>query len=205
MFEAIEAIPDYKKSGRAYLRLAETNLIIVQYDVAAKNLLALRHTLFYMKWATHTMSYLNNETKIERHPEWGWLRKARYTEDFLFSDTEMDIMLGLLLRQNKNNRMAFEYMLAYVLQKKDLERFMKYYPLGKDLGYNHIPISYQEALIFIWTQQHSNFQGLPWSISRNVLEGVSEFARVYTTQKDPEPILRPKYEKTFWYYLLFRK
>lgn len=45
--------------------------------------------------------------------------------------------------------MAFEYMLTYVLQKKDLERFMKYYPLGKDLGYNHIPISYQEALIFI--------------------------------------------------------
>lgn len=61
---------------------------------------------------------------------------------------------------------------------------MKYYPLGKDLGYNHIPISYQEALIFIWTQQHPNFQGLPWSISRNVLEGVSEFARVYMTQKD---------------------
>ena len=101
--------------------------------------------------------------------------------------------------------MAFEYMLAYVLQRKDLERFMKYYPLGKDLGYIHIPISYQEALIFIWTQQHPNFQGLPWSISRNVLEGVSEFARVYMTQKDSEPILRPKYEKTFWYYLLFRK
>ena len=54
-------------------------------------------------------------------------------------------MLGLLLQHNKSNRMAFEYMLAYVLQKKDLERFMKYYPLGKDLGYNHIPISYQEA------------------------------------------------------------
>ena len=205
MFEAMEAIPDYKKSGRAYMRLAETNLINGQYAVAAKYLRALQHTLFYKKWATHAMSYLNNDEKIEKHPEWGWLRKARYTEDFLFSDTEMDVMLGLLLQHNKSNRMAFEYMLAYVLQKKDLERFMKYYPLGKDLGYNHIPISYQEALIFIWTQQHPNFQGLPWSISRNVLEGVSEFARVYMTQKDSEPILRPKYEKTFWYYLLFRK
>ena len=205
MFEAMEAIPDYKKSGRAYMRLAETNLINGQYAVAAKYLRALQHTLFYKKWATNAMSYLNNDEKIEKHPEWGWLRKARYTEDFLFSDTEMDVMLGLLLQHNKSNRMAFEYMLAYVLQKKDLERFMKYYPLGKDLGYNHIPISYQEALIFIWTQQHPNFQGLPWSISRNVLEGVSEFARVYMTQKDSEPILRPKYEKTFWYYLLFRK
>lgn len=129
------------------MRLAETNLINGQYAVAAKYLRALQHTLFYKKWATNAMSYLNNDEKIEKHPEWGWLRKARYTEDFLFSDTEMDVMLGLLLQHNKSNRMAFEYMLAYVLQKKDLERFMKYYPLGKDLGYNHIPISYQEALI----------------------------------------------------------
>lgn len=94
--------------------------------------------------------------------------------------------------------MAFEYMLAYVLQKKDLERFMKYYPLGKDLGYNHIPISYQEALIFIWTQQHPNFQGLPWSISRNVLEGDkrvrpclydAERLRAYPSPKIREDIL----------------
>ena len=54
------------------------------------------------------MSYLNNDEKIEKHPEWGWLRKARYTEDFLFSDTEMDVMLGLLLQHNKSNRMAFD-------------------------------------------------------------------------------------------------
>ena len=45
MFEAMEAIPDYKKSGRAYMRLAETNLINGQYAVAAKYLRALQHYL----------------------------------------------------------------------------------------------------------------------------------------------------------------
>lgn len=204
-FEAMEAIPDYKKSGRAYVRLAETNLINGQYAVAAKYLRALRHTIFYRRWADEAMTYLGDEDKIARHPEWGRLRKSRYADDFLFSEAEMESMLGLLLRHDKTNRLAFEYLLAYTLQKKDLESFTRYYPLGKDLGYHHIPISYQEALIFIWTQQHPNFQGLPWSISRSVMEGVSEFARVYMTQKDSEPILRPKYEKTFWYYLLFRK
>lgn len=204
-FEAMEAIPDYKKSGRAYVRLAETNLINGQYAVAAKYLRVLRHTIFYRRWANEVMTYLGNEDKIARHPEWGRLRQLRYADDFLFSEAEMESMLGLLLQHNKTNRLAFEYLLAYTLQKKDLESFTQYYPLGKDLGYNQIPISYQEALIFIWTQQHPNFQGLPWSISRSVMEGVSEFARVYMTQKDSEPILRPKYEKTFWYYLLFRK
>lgn len=48
-------------------------------------------------------------------------------------------MLGLLYQHNHRNRMAFEYMLVYVLQQRDLERFMKYYPLGKHAGYDHIP------------------------------------------------------------------
>ena len=30
------------------------------------------------------------------------------------------------------------------------DRFMKYYPLGKHAGYDHIPRSYQEALIYVW-------------------------------------------------------
>lgn len=204
-FEAMEAIPDFKKSGRAYVRLVETNLINGEYAVATKYLQALRQTLFYRRWANQVTAYLYDEEKINSHPEWGWLRKARYTEDFLFSETEMDSMLGLLLRHNPKNRMAFEYLLAHALLRKDLERFMRYYPLGKELGYDHIPLSFQEALIFVWTQENSSFQGLPWSISRSVLDGVSEFARIYTTQPDAESLLRPKYEKTFWYYLLFRK
>ena len=75
--------PDYKKSGRAYMRLAETNLINGQYAVAAKYLRALQHTLFYKKWATNAMSYLNNDEKIEKHPEWGWLRKSPIYRRFL--------------------------------------------------------------------------------------------------------------------------
>lgn len=205
-FEAMEAIPDYKKSGRAYVRLAETNLINGQYEVAAKYLRALTHTIYYRRWALNAMSYLNDEDKINAHPDWGWLRQARYTKDFLFSDTEMENMLGLLLEHNPKNRLAYEYLMAYTLQKRDLQHFMAYYPLGKELGYDHIPLSYQEALIFVWTQQHPNFQNLPWSISQNVLNGVTEFAHVYMSQKqNAEPLLRAKYGKTYWYYLLLRK
>lgn len=205
-FEAMEAIPDYKKSGRAYVRLVETNLINGQHEVAAKYLRTLTHTIYYRRWALNTMSYLNNEAKINAHLDWGWLRQARYKDDFLFSGTEMENMLGLLLEHNPKNRLAYEYLMAYTLQKRDLQHFIAYYPLGKELGYNHIPLSYQEALIFVWTQRHSNFKKLPWSISKNVLDGVTEFAHIYMEQQqNAEPLLRTKYGKTFWYYLLFRK
>lgn len=204
-FEAMEAIPNFRKSSRCYKRLAETNLINGQYKVAAKYLHALCKTLFYRKWAENTLTYLYHEDRINAHKEWGWLRKLRYTDDFLFSDREVDIMLGLLFQHNSGNRMAFEYLLAYELEKKDLNAFLKYYPLGKTLGYDHIPRSYQEALVFVWTQQHSSFSGMPWSISSQVMDEVTEFARVYVRQKDAEAVLKGKYSTTFWYYLLFRK
>ena len=94
-FEAMEAIPNFNKSGRCFKRLAETNLINGQYEVAAKYLRLLRKTIFYKDWAEDAMTYLYNEEKINAHKEWGWLRQIRYTEDFLFSSQETDIMLAL--------------------------------------------------------------------------------------------------------------
>ena len=178
-FEAMEAIPDYRKSSRAFRRLAETNLINGQYKVAEKYLRALQHTLFHKKWADTMLKYAGNESAIAGNPEMARLRKSRYINDFLYRDTEMEDMLGLLLAQNPENRLAFEYLLGYTLQNKDLERFMTYYPLGRTMNYTHIPKSYQEALIYMWTQQTQNFEGLPWSIPRNWLDGVSELAHIY--------------------------
>lgn len=204
-FEAMEAIPNFNKSGRCFQRLAETNLLNGQYEVAAKYLRMLTKTLFYKKWAEETMTYLYDEEKINAHKEWGWLRQIRYTEDFLFSDREVDVMLGLLFQHNYRNRMAFEYMLAYVLQKRDIESFMKYYPLGKHAGYDHIPRSYQEALVYVWTQSHKNFQGMPWSISKRVMQDVTEFAQIYMTQPDAKQLLQSRFGHTYWNYLLLKK
>lgn len=203
-FEAMEAIPNFRKSSRCYKRLAETNIINGQYKVASKYLQALSKTLFYRSWAKDAMTYLYNEDKINSHPEWGRLRQLRYTDDFLFSDREIEVMLGLLVEHNYKNKMAFEYMLAYVLEKKDIPTFMKYYPLGKKLGYDHIPRSYQEALVYVWTQSHPSFQGMPWSISPQIMEAIADFARIYTQQPNSESMLKAKYGGTYWYYYLFR-
>ncbi|MDR2920179.1 MAG: DUF6057 family protein [Tannerella sp.] len=204
-FEAMESIPNYRKSGRCFKRLAETNLINGQYEVAAKYLRALQKTIFYKDWAENTMTYLYNEDKINAHKEWGWLRQIRFTEDFLFSNTEVDMMLGLLYEHNYRNRMAFEYMLAYVLLQRDVERFMRYYPLGKHAGYDHIPRSYQEVLVYVWTQSHSNFQGMPWSISPQVMQNVTDFARIYISQPNNRQLLQTRFGNTYWNYLLLKE
>lgn len=124
-FEAQEAIMDYQKSGRCYKRLAQTYLILGDYDVARKYLMALQKTLFYREWAGETLLLLGNEEAINKHPEYGHLRKMNYHDDFLFSSHLTAEMLEKLFMGNTDNRLAFEYLLAFYVLTGDRENYVK--------------------------------------------------------------------------------
>ena len=123
VFEAQEAILDFQKSGRCYKRLAQTNLINGQYEVARKYLMALQKTLFYRDWANETLPLLGNEKAVASHPEYGRLRQCAYNEDFYFSDHVTPEMLESLYYRNTDNRLAYQYLLAYCVLTGDQERY----------------------------------------------------------------------------------
>ncbi|MBR5749251.1 MAG: hypothetical protein IKY01_10780 [Prevotella sp.] len=125
VFEAQEAILDFQKSGRCYKRLAQTNLINGNYEVARKYLMALQKTLFYRDWANETLPLLGNEKAIANHPEYGRLRQWAYKEDFYFSDHVTPEMLESLFWGNTDNRLAFEYLKAYYMLTNDREGYAK--------------------------------------------------------------------------------
>ena len=126
VFEAQEAILDFQKSGRCYKRLAQTNLINGQYEVARKYLSALQKTLFYRDWANETLSLLGDEAAIAKHPEYGHLRQWNYKDDSYFSDHTTPEMLESLYSHNTDNRMAYQYLLAYYMLTGDRERFNQF-------------------------------------------------------------------------------
>ena len=123
VFEAQEAILDFQKSGRCYKRLAQTNLINGNYEVARKYLTALQKTLFYRDWANETLPLLFDEMAINNHPEYGRLRKWAYKENFLFSDHVTPEMLESLYFGCTDNRMAYQYLIAYYMLTGDRERY----------------------------------------------------------------------------------
>ena len=126
VFEAQEAILDFQKSGRCYQRLAQTNLINGQYAVARKYLMALQKTLFYRDWANETLPLLGNEEAIDKHPEYGRLHQWNYKDDSYFSDHTTPEMLESLYSCNPDNRMAYQYLLAYYILTGDRERFNQF-------------------------------------------------------------------------------
>lgn len=205
MFEAQEAIPNYRKSARLTRRIIECELINGNYQVAAKLLRRLQKTLFYSNWANQTMALLGNEKAINQHPVYGKLRKYREKkQDFLFSDQEMDQMLGLLFLNDNHNRMAYEYLMCYELLQRDMEKFMQYYPLGRFVGYDHIPRTFQEILIGNWMKTHSDPRTIPYSVDAQNVNNTLNFIQLYMQNpKDPQLSQQP-YVSNAWYYMVIQ-
>ena len=205
MFEAQEAIPNYRKSARLTRRIIECEIINGNYKVAAKLLLRLQKTLFYSNWANQTMALLGNEKAINRHPIYGKLRKYREKkQDFLFSDREMDQMLGLLFLNDNHNRMAYEYLMCYELLQRNMEKFVQYYPLGRFVGYNHIPRSFQEILIGNWMKTHSDPRSIPYSVDAQNVNNTLNFIQLYMQNPKNPQLNQQPYVSNAWHYMVIQ-
>ena len=197
-FEAMEAIPNYNKSGRVLKRLVETNIINGQYKVAEKYIKILEKTIFYRRWAERMRAMLGDEKAINAHPLYGTLRQYRLQEDFLFSDTELDKICGQLFMHNHQNQMAAQYLLMMPLLDRDVPRFMQYAQyVQSQIQYN--PRSCQETIAFAFMQQRQQPpQGL---VSPLVLQRLNDFSRIYSAGGKDAPGLQ-QFRNTVWYYLV---
>ena len=203
MFEAQEAIPNYRKSARLTRRIIECEIINGNYQVAAKLLRRLQKTLFYSNWANQTMALLGNEKAINQHPVYGKLRKYREKkQDFLFSDQEMDQMLGLLFLNDNHNKMAYEYLVCYELLQRDMEKFMQYYPLGRFVDYDHIPRSFQEILIGNWMKTHSDPRTIPYSVDAQNVNNTLNFIQLYMQNPKNPQLGQQPYVSNAWHYMM---
>ncbi|MDX8338050.1 DUF6057 family protein [Draconibacterium sp. IB214405] len=203
-FEAMEALPDYQKSVRSVKRLAETNIINGDYEVAKKYLHLLQKTLYYKNWATRSLEIIKNEKQVEQHIEWGWLRSARIQEDFLFSEQEKLNMIGLLFMNNRQNKIAFEYLAAATLLEKDLQQFIRYFPLSSSLNYKVIPKHFQEALLYIWEVTNDDpTKEISYPINNAIRARLNDYKKQYGSTRDAK-IMEKGFGDTYWYYLHFR-
>lgn len=200
-FEAQEGIPDFQKSARLTQALAKTNLINGDYEVARKYVGALKQTVFYRKWAKETEKLLDDPEQIEKVPEYAWMRSVRMKEhDFMFSQEEMDSMLGLLYVENNANVMAMDYLLAWCLLRKDLPRFFECHKLLQQ-GYD--ARHYQEAVVLYWALTHDGPEGMPDFITRNTASGFARFISALQSGRDEASMMK-EFGNTYWFYYYYR-
>ncbi|HBE42787.1 MAG TPA: hypothetical protein DDW27_16605 [Bacteroidales bacterium] len=201
VFESMEVMPNMEKPVRAIKRLAETNLINGNYKVSEKYIKLLEKTLFYRKWALKTRKILFSEDLINRHPDYGEKRKLMVKEDFFFHVEDIEIILHRLLRNNPENRIAFEYLAGIYLVNRELDKLINILPMMERMNYREMPRGYQEAVFFYMSLTNQNpLSGSRYRISTDVISDMNAYAKIYLATSDARELLSPKYSGTYWYY-----
>lgn len=207
-FEAQEAIPNFRKSGRLMKRIVQCEMINGNYGVARKYLDVLAQSLFYGAWAQQQLDLIaGGDRAVAADSEYAQKRRLRIKHtDFLFSDREMDQMLGMLFVDGKkyDNRMAYEYLIACELLQRDMQRFMEYYPLGRYVSYDHIPYSVQQMLTGRWLQKHGSLRGMPYSVDQQNAESTARFLAIYSQNHSDPSLSVPPLRYNVWYYMLLQ-
>jgi Family of unknown function (DUF6057) len=205
-FESMETIPNMGKSARVIRRLAETNLINGQYKVSEKYLKLLEKTIFYRKWAKSAMAAIGNEDLIYNDPNWGEKRRFLVKNDYFFHIKNIEAVLNRMVKEHPDNKMAFEYLMAFYMINKDLRNFINLIPVMEKMGYNKVPTSYQEAIMYIIGQNNEDpMINSPVYVSQDTRLRMKAYADIYTKYPDARERLEKRFSGTYWFYLHFKE
>ena len=152
-----ESILNARKSGRLEQRIVECMIVNGRDTIAHKHLQLLKKSLFYRPWAermeSEELRVKSEELRVKseelrvKSEELNEKRQLRYKENFLFSQPEIDKMLGILFQGNTQNKMALEYFLGQLLLKGDAQTFMQGLQWAQQYGgYRVMPMVYQDAV-----------------------------------------------------------
>ena len=120
--------------------------------------------------------------------------------DIMFSQEELDSMLGLLYVENDSNVMAMDYLLAWCLLRKDLPRFFECHKLLKK-GYD--ARHYQEAIVLYWALTHDGPEGMPDFITQKTAASFTRFISALQSGRN-EASMEKEFGNTYWFYYYYR-
>ncbi len=162
----------------------------------------------YRGWARSQLAFGSEAAAASQGPDTQLPSRAVPTTDFPGSYLDTEQILGHLLHDHPDNRMAFEYQMAHWLASGRLEDAVRQLDRLKSLGYSRIPIHYEEALLI-----HHRLQRTPprppegMDIRPETRQRFTRFDQLFERyQNDIDACRRalaPGFGATYWYYHLF--
>ena len=187
-------------------RLALIYLLEEDREVARTYLTMLQKTLWHKDWAVEHQKYLSDNEGFWTRPPFQYLKSAMPESHFLVSPTQPELCLEELL-SNRQNKMAFEYFMAYCLLEGQIGRFAKQLHRLNDFDYPRIPRHFEEAMLVY--NQIAGAKGivLPGKdISEETVREFEDFNRIRAAYKGNKAAARGelmKYRDTYWFYGLY--
>jgi len=180
-FDLIEALGTYGDRPMVLKRLALVNMIKNNTGAARTYLGALSKTLFDSDWANDYLARMESDPNLSNDKEIQRLRSEMVKDDYAFASPTSRLTTKILaepLVKNKNNRMAFEYLMTYYLLTKQLDKFAETIGRLDDFDYKEIPRLYEEAIL-LYRSTGKNIDLGKREISRESQERFNNFRDTY--------------------------
>ena len=189
-------------------RLALINIVKGETGAARVFLGALSKDLLYGEEGRRDLERLKSDPGFASDPEVQRLRSLRLTEDGLEYSNQEELFQGLL-KANRKNRMAFEYLMAYYLLNCLPGEVAQNISRLDDFEYREIPRHYEEALLIqaSITGQMADLHGR--TIRPETIQRFADFCKIVERHgNDVNAALNEaaeQYRDTYFWYFLNRK
>jgi hypothetical protein len=188
-------------------RLALINMVKGNLDSAKIYLGALGKTLFDVEWAERYLDLLQTDPNLSTDKYIQHLRSLCLDKDCLTFSLLKEKTLLWLLERNTQNRMAFEYLMAWYMLDKQLGKFVQNLERLKDFDYREVPTHYEEAaLIYVYgTKKPIQLDGyLSNPEKRKQIEDFSRLLNSYGRDKKAAfNELSRKFRNTYFFYYMY--
>ncbi|MHC4159000.1 MAG: DUF6057 family protein [Planctomycetota bacterium] len=159
-------------------RLALINMVKGNIGTAKTYLGALGKTLFHTELANNYLNLLETDPNLSTDKEIQRLRQLMMEAEYGFTTYVPEKILLELLQKNRQNRMAFEYLMAWYMLTKQLDKFVQNLDRLDDFDYPDIPRHYQEAILIyeVFTNKKIDLKGR--QISNRTLRRARTFGNI---------------------------
>jgi len=147
--DLMESLEKFGERPTILKRLALINMVKGNINIARTYLSVLGKTLFETQWANNYLDKLNKDPELSTDTRIQHLKSLMLKQDYHFALLDDEQMLLDLLKSNRQNRMAFEYLMARYLLSGELEKFAQNLERLDDFSYFSIPRLYEEAILYL--------------------------------------------------------
>jgi len=202
-FEAETLLPN---SPRILKRLVMINLVNRKYQLAGQFLKVLDKNLLCRDWVSKYSKYVSDTTLAASDKLIA--EKRRFTPKTELYNVGTLQGLRLLFDTNRDNRMAYDYLLTFFILDSQLPQFVEYLQYYSHFNLKKLPRTWEETLA-VYIMKTKAFPSFvkEETISKTCLQQFTEFNKVVRSYKNDLPaaqsILHRDYGDSFWYYLLY--
>lgn len=185
-----------------YRRLAEIEIVRGNPQASLRYIEALKHTLFYRRWAEETEQYVSSGN----YPEALQRKINDYGPNTSFLAKELLYNLACKHEKSPANAKVTAFLLAKYLLANDHQGFLSCLSRLPAQTGRELPGAFQEFLLMYAYRIHDNSLIEQWNIGREVVERFYQYLQINQSGKPAEAIresLSQSFGSTYWFYFQY--